>query len=42
MISYGADDKYTNGGDYNFLKKKFKLDSNIIAEEILLTINNKK
>jgi transketolase len=39
MISYGVNDQYSTGGDYNFLKKKFKLDSNIIAEEILLAIN---
>ena len=39
LLSYGIKDQYSGGGDYNFLKKKFKLDSNIIAEEILLVIN---
>ncbi len=42
MISYGIDDRYTKGGDYDFLKKKFKLDANLIVNEILLEIKNLK
>ena len=42
MISYGVDDRYTKGGDYDFLKKKFKLDQNSIAEEIIKMLNNEK
>ena len=39
MVSFGINDVYSKGGDYDFLKKKFKLDSNSIAQEILSTIS---
>ena len=39
MVSFGINDVYSKGGDYDFLKKKFKLDPNSIAQEILSTIS---
>lgn len=39
MIAFGINDRYTKGGGYNFLKKKFKLDADIIANEIFSELN---
>ncbi len=38
MIAFGINDRYTSGGNYDFLKKKFKLDADIIFEEIISNI----
>jgi transketolase len=39
MIAFGINDRYTKGGSYSFLKKKFKLDASIISNEILSELN---
>jgi transketolase len=42
MIAFGINDRYTKGGDYDFLKKKFKLDADTIVDEILPIIEKSK
>lgn len=38
QISFGINDTYSKGGDYNYLKEKFGLSAELISEKIMLSL----
>ena len=38
QIFFGVNDSYSEGGDYNFLKKKFNLTPDFISKKIILKL----